>query len=447
MRPDDLVLNAFHEAAAKVPAYQQLLAEAGVDPAQITSLHAFASNVPTTDKACTFQRFAPHELVAGGTVPRPASMMCSSGASGVFAYGLTALAGDGADRSLVDDGLHVLCQVRSKPTLLVNCMPMGVKLHTEACMLGETSVRADMAVEIVRKFAPYNEQVVLAGDPCFIKHLLEHGQDERLDWRSLRVYVVTGGEQVAENARKYMEALLGTDVRTPDKGRVISSMGTVEIGLNHFSESTPTGSPPLLRRAIHESPALREAVFGAEATVVPAIFAYDPRRTFAEILDDGSLAVTTLDTNRPIPLIRYRTGDRACWPAWSDKALALLADKGVDESVFPQAPLICIHGRAGGPKDPACAVTPEQIKEGLYAQHDLAGMTTANFRLASDGTSARVRIQLRPGLSPSEPLAQRFSQAIAPYAPSPVSISCEAYEQFAGGMSLDYERKFAYLDV
>jgi hypothetical protein len=56
-----------------------------------------------------------------------------------------------------------------------------------------------------------------------------------------------------------------------------------------------------------------------------------------------------------------------------------------------------------------------------------------------------VRIQLSPGIEPDPEVEKRFTEAISTYTGEHVAITCERYESFVSGMSLDYERKFPYL--
>ncbi|MEO7413370.1 MAG: hypothetical protein ABIZ81_08425, partial [Opitutaceae bacterium] len=75
----------------------------------------------------------------------------------------------------------------------------------------------------------------------------------------------------------------------------------------------------------------------------------------------------------------------------------------------------------------------------------LAKLTTANFRLVSGAESVRVRLQLSPGINSTAEMEREFHTSIARYTPSRFEVSCERYEEFGSGMSLDYERKFQYL--
>src|SRR6185295_12546343 len=104
----------------------------------------------------------------------------------------------------IDDALDSLFAVRSRPTLLINCLPMGVKVHTQVCTLAETSVRPDMAVGLVKTFGQHFAQIILVGEAAFLKHVLETGMRSGLDWRKYAVHVILGEEPLAENARRYL---------------------------------------------------------------------------------------------------------------------------------------------------------------------------------------------------------------------------------------------------
>ncbi len=440
MTDADVVVQAFQRAAAGVPAYRQILAAAGVDAAAVTSREQFTRLVPILDKQGTFGTYTVAELCVEGDVGRPASVLTSSGHSGLFAFGLYDPAGGQEEVERTDAALDMIFAVKTRPTLLINCLPMGVKVFTRACTLGETSVRPDMVTALVRQFSRHYEQVILVGEAAFLKCVLERGAAEGIDWHSLCVHAIVGEEPLAENARKYLEGLLGITPGRPETGLIGSSMGVAEIALNLMFEL-----PPLiaLRRRLHEDAQLRTALLGPDATVAPMIFTYDSERIFVEFDDAGRLLATTLDPARRLPLIRYATGDVGAFvpPAGVTAAVAML---GISADQAARMPIVLIHGRGQGVAAGQATVYPEQVKEGIYADVKLAAMTTANFRLVAGAQAARVRIQLAPGVAAPDGLAERFAKAIAPYVRAPIDVVCEPYETFGSGMSLDYERKFDY---
>ena len=440
---EQLALEAFKAAAQRVPAYRTLLSEARVDAADIVDLHTFRS-LPVLDKACTFQRFGLDELCLDGEIGELSSVLTSSGYSGMFAFGLNAAAEQAVLSDGIDDLLDYLFHIKSRKTLLINCLPMGVKVPTRACTLAETSVRPDMVVGLVKAFSRHYEQILLVGEAAFIKHVIELGVRGGIDWPALLVQVILGEEPLAENARIYLERLLGADVTRPENGIVASSMGVAEVGLNLFSEIPPAAPLILLRRRLHENPDARQKLFGSRLTV-PCLFTYDPRRVFVEFDDAGRLVLTTLEPHLRISLIRYATGDRGARLVLPPDMREQIEAWGISWEVLNAIPIVVIHGRGDHASAGDEPVYPEAVKEGIYYNPALAALITANFRLVSGPTSVRVRIQLSPGVNPTAEIEEGLRAAIVRYVDAPIKVVCESYESFGSGMTLDYERKFAYL--
>jgi len=436
-------LAAFHRAAASVPAYRTILQEAGIRAEKIKRAADF-STLPILDKANTFQRFPIEALCRDGELGRLGSVLTSSGHSGIFAFGLNEAETLPAFSAWIDDLLDLLFEVRSKRTLLINCLPMGVKVPTQACTLAETSVRPDMAVSLVKSLGRHFSQIILVGEAAFIKHVLELGRQSDVDWHQHLVQIILGEEPLAENARKYFEAMIGTDVARPEDGIVASSMGVAEIGLNLFSEIPPASPLIALRRLLHENAGLRRRLFGGEK-VVPSLFTYDPRRILTEFDAAGRLVLTTLEPHLRIPLIRYATGDRGSFLQLPEEIRPDVEAAGISWTVLQSVPIVAIAGRGEHASAGESPVYPEEVKEGIYHTHSLAALTTANFRLVSGEAQVRIRIQLSPGVTPTMEIENGFRAAISHYVAVPIEVVCEPYESFGSGMSLDYERKFSYL--
>lgn len=441
--PDDLVLAAFHRVAIRVPAYRVLLEEAVIRPENVKTAADFAS-LPVLEKHNTFQRFSIEQLCLDGLVGRLGSVLTSSGHSGIFAYGLNEIDTLQGTAQWIDDLLDLLFAVRSRPTLLINCLPMGVKVHTRACTLAETSVRPDMAVGLVKTFQKHFSQIILVGEAAFVKLLLESGQQAGIDWQGHVTHVILGEEPLAENARVYLERILGIDPRRPETGIVCSSMGVGEIGLNLFSEVPPVAPLIMLRRALHADVRLREAVLGS-MDWVPSLFTYDPRRIFVEFDANGRLILTTLDPRLRLPLIRYATGDSGSLLRLRPEQKSAIEDAGISWESLDGMPIVTIQGRGHHAAATGTKVYPEAVKEGIYFDPEMARLTTANFRLVSGQERVRIRIQLSPRVIPKPEIEKGFKDAISRYVRGSFEVVCEPYESFGSGMALDYERKFDYL--
>ena len=436
------VISAFGKAADEVPAYQQILVEADIDPDMIKTMDDFCSKVPVLDKPLTFGRFPVAQLCRGGNLGRPDGVLSSSGHSGKFAFGIYDGAAAQGEIEQIDNALDLLFQVRSKPTLLINCLPMGVQVPTRACTLAQVSVRPDMATVLVKQLGQHYEQIILVGEAAFIKHVLELGRSQGIDWHKILVHVAVGEEPLAENARKYLGNILGSDVFRPESGIIGSSMGIAEVGLNLFFEFPEL---IMLRRMLHETPQIRKAIFPDSAACLPMLFTYDPERIFIEITAKSELVITTLDANRTLPLIRYRTGDLA-QIINPDELVPLIPHLQEKAGALSQLPLIAVAGRGEAIRSGAAPVFPEEVKEGIYHDPELAAKTTANFRLRSGPERGILRIQLSPGVPDEPELSPRFAEAVSNYVAPPLEVKCQTYEAFGAGMTLDYERKFTYIE-
>jgi phenylacetate-CoA ligase len=439
-----MAVSAFRNAAARVPAYQEILREAGVHVPQIDSAHHFLT-LPVLNKGSTFQRFELSQLCTDGQLGQPGTVLTSSGHSGIFAFGVTDA--DAAENTVewIDHLLDFLFAVRSRPTLLINCLPMGVKVPTRACTLAEVSVRADMAVGLMKSMGSHFAQIILIGEAAFIKHVLETGVASGVEWRNHVVQVILGEEPLAENARRYLGGILGHDLRRPERGIIFSSMGVAEIGLNLFFEVPPVAPLVLMRRAMHEDPSLREAILGSTDSV-PSLFTYDQQRVLVEFDHAGRLILTTLDLNLRIPLIRYAPGDRGAFVELRPQIRPAIEAHGLPWDVLHAIPIMAIYGRGEHALSGDAHVYPEAVKEGIYHDSNLARLTTANFRLISGVGAAEIRIQLSPGMKANEEIERGFRAAISNYVRVPFTVSCHDYDDFKGGMSLDYERKFRYVE-
>ena len=439
----DTLLDTFRRAATHVPAYRTILQESGIAPDEITTLEDF-QRLPILDKHTTFQRFPIHELHLDGELGKISWVLTSSGASGVFSYGLYDPPGAQAYKERIDMALDAVLEVGTRKSMLLNCLPMGVKLYSELCTLGETSVRSDMACGLIETFGAYHEQIILVGETAFIKRILELGLERGIDWKTPRVHVILGEEMVAENARKYFEGILQTEAANFETGLIGASMGVAELGLNLFFEVPPVRPVILLRRALHDDPELREEILGPGFTTAPALFNYNPDRIYVEFVD-GKFVITPLDPNRPIPLVRYTPDDYGEFLDLPESARPKLEAMGIEFDTLTQLPIVVVRGRGEFATSGEGRIYPEEIKEGIYLDHQLAKLTTANFRLVSGDPKAKCRIQLAQGVEPGDEITEAFARNIAHYATCPMDVTCQSYDTFCSGVSVNYEVKYDYM--
>ena len=440
--PRDPVIDAFRRAAAMVPAYRVLLDEHQVDPGRVVDAVSYGRHAPLLDKSNTFDRFSLDELSVGGRLPPLADVLTSSGHGGRFSFGVTTREQASLTAEMVDTALDAAFAIRTRTTLIINCLPMGVVVSSNCATVATTSVREDMAVALVRAFGPRYEQIVLVSDPLFLKRLLDHARESGVDWRRYSVNVVIGEETFGEQFRRYVAGQLGLDAA--DRGRIISSFGVGELGLHLCFETAATVAA---RQALLDRPALARDLLGEATlatTALPMLFTYVPARTHMECVDTdahgfGRLAVSMLDPALPIPLLRYLTGDvaRRLEP---DTFRVAAARHGVELPADLPTPLLAVRGRE---REALPGGHVAVYKDALYADTATANRLSGAVRLVADASGCTMHVQLAIGVAEEAGIGERIA-ALVPPAARPSRVVVWSYGCFPYGMQLDYERKFTY---
>ena len=429
------LLSEFRRAAEHVPAYRALLAESSVRPIDIRDVGAFSTLCPVLSKVNTFDRFALSQLCVGGALTDVGEVLTSSGHGGRFSFGVISRAEKAATGAFVDAALDAAFAVRSRRTLAINCLPMGVGVSSECMTVATTSVREDMAVSLVKTFGGGYDQIVLIGDPLFMKRLTDHAAEQALDWSRYRVNAIVGEETFGERFRSYIGQCLGTT-------RILSSFGVAELGLHLCYETSGTLA---VSRAAAANPALAGELFGiAPGSWPPMVLTFDPERTFLEVLDPdpqgyGRLTISMLDPSRQVPLLRYQTGDVARFLD-PERVTAALRHHGVAADDLP-ATLLALRGRTRDALPNGANVG--LYKDALYANPRLARRLTGATRLIFSGERFTMHVQLIPGEKPTGAFERDLLSKLAEDA-RPSRLVLWPYAQFPFGLSLDYERKFTY---
>ena len=439
--PAERLLAAFQRAASVVPAYRRLLEEGGIDPAGIVDGDSFAARCPILTKANTFDRFPIDQLCAPGTVADLAEVLTSSGHGGRFSFGLSTRQQRAEAASTIDHALDEAFQVKTRRTLAINCLPMGVTFQSRAMTVATTSVREDMAIALVKTFGHHYDQVLIVSDPLFVRRLLDHADEQGLEWNRYRVRLVLGEELFGERFRSYVARRLGLNLDGCDAGGIISSFGVGELGLHLCYETRATVA---LRRAAIRHPALAGELFG-EPGASPMILAFNTRRTLMEAVDPdssgyGRLTISMLDTALPIPLLRYQTGDvvRLLEPA---RVARQLRESGLSlADSLPDAMLV-LRGRDKDRLPDGSYVAA--YKDALYSDATIADRLTGAFRVTVAAAGPRVQVQLARGAHTDAAFEDRLRTALD-VGGAAVDVAVSAYEAFPYGIGLDYERKFAY---
>lgn len=438
------LLPAFRRAVRKMPAYGKILSEKNVIFDQIKNENDFRRMVPIIEKIDIFSRFDVEDFSVRGSVEKMISAMTSSGFSGVYSFGLTNRKNIKNSVRLADVVLDYTFDISHKKTLLINCLPMGVRVFTSLKTV-DTSVRDDMVLAVLEKISPKFEQTLIIGDPHFLKKVAEAGKEKKINWKKLKISLILGGDWFSESFRSYLAGLIDLDFNNPDGRLIATTMGVAELDLNLFHESLQT---ILIRRKAQEDVKFREALFGKDVKAVPIFMHYYPHRIFLESLPknsrNGELVFSMLNMDSTVPLMRYNSGDRGQIFAF-DKIKKLLTDVGY-ENFIPELklPMVSVAGR----KDRYLKVEkekkiyPEEIKQGLYENFDVAFQITGYFRLTDSHGQKKLEIQLKKGLFLNEELKRKIEKSAFRYTETTIPVEIYEYQRFPYGMELDYERKF-----
>ena len=426
MEEQKRILRTFRRAARHVPAYGRILEQHGVDPAEITSVEAFKQKVPIIDKETIFSANELRDLCIDGHLDDVASFYSSSGHTGVFSFGVETWEDAQRIPLGLEFALHNTFRVLDRKTLVINCLPMGIKIHTRTLPLAETGVRADVIWAIIRKVKDDFDQFLLIGEHLFLKELIEGGPDNGVSWKDLVVHIITGAEYIAENFRGYLASLLGVDFDRPEKGIVGVNFGLSELSLSIFRENSHTVR---IRRLAHGDHDFRRALYGRDMPSCPNIMQYNPHQAFIETVRSpegrSELVVTMVAPDMKLPLIRYNTKDVV--ELMTHEALAGILREHGHESLLPplHLPVGMICGKCKPLTTPdGQEVHPEEVKEAIYFDHEVAGNLTGNFRLCLEKGGVTLLVQLREG---------------------GIRVRLLPYREFPYGFIRDFERKPQYV--
>lgn len=433
------LLPAFYRAT-RMPAYAQLLKEKGIDHRRIKTIAEFQKKIPIFTKHDFFGgRFNVKEICVDGNLSGMKLALSSSGFSGVYSYGINTHYNQKHIAFSIDTALEYVFKISKRKTFLVNCLPMGVKVPTEL-QIAETSVRSDMARAIIKKFSSHFDQILIVSDPHFLKKLVEDGLEEGMDWKKMNVSLILGEDWFSENFRRYLAQLLGIDFNHPEKGLIGSTMGVAELDFNLFHETITTVR---IRQEMQNNPQLTEKLLGKKMTIAPILFHYYPHRMYLETTPQNELVFSMLSPHFLIPLIRYNSHDQGYIIPYQKLADTL---KGIGRNdLIPdiKLPIVAVAGREGRWLNlNGKIVTPEEIKEGLYSDFEVAAITTGYFKMKQKDNKGIIEIQLKKGVSPTSQLQHKITKATLKYVDCDLEILIYPYQTFPYGMELDYERKF-----
>jgi phenylacetate-CoA ligase len=436
MDPAAPALVAFRRAARLLPGYRDYLDLLGIDPIDVEDL----SEVPYLNKEIVFGEGV-SRWIEGGDISAAAELLTSSGTTGTaFSIGVTSRVEQAALTAIADHALRQMGASETSPTLLVNCLSMGIAVPITLATVATPSVHLEVSLEILTTFGPSFDRVVILGEPTFLKELAELGRETHgSGWLPPLTFIVVGGEWVAESWRSHVSALagFGGPEMNPESG-IIISMGAAELGLHCLAET-----PELVAtRHLLSSPAHRTDVFGRDPGYAPTLFAYDPERLYLEEREHptgGRTLVATTLTPRLVPLVRYDLGDLADIVT-ADEMNAHLEAWG--STVRVSSNVVAVWGRAGGEATEVLRV--ERMKEWLFANPSTAACITGRFHIRQIDGAADLHVQLRDGAVARPGLAADLERFVQAAAGSAGTVTLHNHREYPFHLAGDFQHKPRY---
>lgn len=418
------VLSAFKSAARDIPLYRQILKQHNIDAEKIFDIYEFRRIVPVLDKDKLFSSYRGHveKLCVEDYLLQAREIVSSSGHSGKFSFGINSMSLRRQSGELTDVMLDYMFNISANRTLLINALPMGIRINCDYLVTADCGPRMDTVVSLLSEFCAKFKQVIIIGDNNFIKNMLEEAIETGVDIKKPKIHLILGEEILAENMRSYLAYLLGDDLNSPDSAFIGSSFGIAELGLNLMFETRETVS---LRRRIQRN---------KPHEAHPIIFHYFPSRIYIEEYKTetgAELVMTNCNERAIIPLIRYNTKDRG-------KIIS------VHEGLPLKLPVVELYDRDGLLMAGGGVLRPQLIREALFSDFSIAPFITGYFRLTQIDGMFNIDMQLKKRKEITPSLEEKINSALSSFLKTPFKVNLSPYQSFPYGMELDYERKFKY---
>jgi phenylacetate-CoA ligase len=427
-------------AVENVPAYKQLLKKHGYPLKVKTSREFYA--LPVLDKK---------NYIASARVPElwdqkhfPAMTYASSGSTGVPTFWFR---GDEEERHGAEMHRLIFSEIFGiKPrekTLVIICFSMGIWVAggftLSACRdlsrMGYHITSVTPGIEkgdifsILKKLAPYYENVVIAGYPSFVMDIVKEAGDKLP--KGLKI--LTAGDKFSENFR---DRLLELTKQKDPLHTVVSLYGSADAGSMAFE--TPLSI--YVRRYLENSPAFKEKIFGSNHKS-PALLQYNPKNIFFEAVGKELILTTKLK----VPLIRYNIHDLGkCIPYAT--MIEMLKSEGVLDKVKAlglnkwRLPFLIQDGRTDValtfyalnilPEHFEAALNNQQVKKYATGSYFATSRTTRNHTREV----LEIALELKPGNKPKTNVTKIVTEEVCRSLES-VSIEYRKLHQTLGKIS------------
>ena len=288
--------------------------------------------------------------------------------------------------------------ITKRKTLIINTYPLGVFFPEGPYTVVNTNIRDDIIIYVLDFVSPKYENIIIVGQPHFIKHLIDLPEFNKLKINRGTIKFVLGGTWFPYTFEIYiLKKLFGQEWRFYFDS-IKSTYGTAENGLGVLLDF-----PKNLRKYLSEEK-LDE--------IVPLVYQYDPRRFYIEEINND-LVITNLEKSNP-ELIRYNTEDKIKMPEIEG------LPKKIKECLVNN--IVYLHGRGKDYQRNA------KIMHNLFLDFEYAEMITGNFHLNEKHTLC---IQLNPNVAKAKKISDYFLSIFK------IDVEIVEYDKYKFKKSLD----------
>ena len=375
-------LKVFKLASQTVPAYRKLINNCLPSTTKISSVDDF-NKLPIIDKKNYINKYPLIERIIGGKMTGKYTVEKSASTTGGSYFWPRLPEEDEMFPKYIEYSFVQFYSIDKKSTLVIMTLALGTwtsgEKMAQALRLTATSnknykmtvvtpgANAEEVIEIVKNLSDQYDQTVIVGYPPFVKTVIDEGEKEGIDWRSLNLRLGLGGEGYSEKWREYMAEKIGLPKN--DLMGIAGGYGAADIGMTIGREYPIT---ILIRKLACRDKKLAKALFGT-SELQPSFLQYNPSGCYIEEINN-ELVFTVLSG---VPLVRYNIHDRGGVKSF-EKVMKIAKNHGYNiekelkkfgytpEDVW-HLPFFYVFGRSDGTISVGGAnIYPENVDTALY---------------------------------------------------------------------------------
>lgn len=422
MNAEKKALRFFHDVAERVPAYNDFLKRAKINPARIKTIQDFA-NIPITDAKNYITAYPIAKRCWDGKLSSTQLIATSSGTTGDPKFWPRSAEQDEEAAAIHEWLYKMYFGIDKRSTLLLIGYPMGIYISGIATLLPSWLVATKgypmtvMSIgnnkkemlRAVRNLSDSYDQTVLIGHPFFIKDVIETGADEGIVWRKKNLGLLFCSGGFSEAWRTYVARRAGIAAASI---RIFNTYGSSEMLLMGYE----TASSIAIKRAMENDSGFLKDLTGE--VVPPQVFQYDPLIRYIESIETRGVGKELVFTAASgTPLVRFNLHDRGDIFSFDHARDIMRAHGNVlgksAQGIANTLPLVALWGRSDDTlKFNAVNIYPEHVKAGLMNKqflHALTGKFVMRKRLGKKmDENFEINVELSPGMRSDKLLEKKL---------------------------------------